>query len=92
MINLLYYGGLKITYMKRTDLDYYIDKTVQVTFSDMESVVGKLHKSNSDYVKDNVELKYYASHYDKGQKYVLVTRDRNYMFSATNVRKVVEVY
>lgn len=68
--------------MKRTDLDYYVDKTVQVTFSDMESVVGKLHKSNSNYV----------NHYNKKQKYVLITRDKNYMFEATNVRKVVEVY
>lgn len=89
---MLYYGGLKINQMKRNDLDYYIDKVVQVTFSDLDIVVGKLYKSNNDYVKDNVELKYYASHYDKGQKYVLVTKDRNYMFGATNVRKVVEVY
>lgn len=78
--------------MKRNDLDYYVDKVVQVTFSDLDTVIGKLYKSNSDYVKDDVELKYYASHYDKGQKYVLVTKDRNYMFGATSVRKVVEVY
>ena len=78
--------------MKRTDLDYYINKTVQVTFSDMESVVGKLYKSNSDYVKGNVELKYLLNHYDKKQKYVLITRDKNYIFAAINVRKVVEVY
>lgn len=87
-----YYGGLNINQMKRNDLDYYVDKFVQVTFSDSDIVVGKLYKSNNNYVKDNVELKYYASHYDKGQKYVLVAKDKNYIFSATSVRKVVEVY
>ena len=83
---------MKINQLKRNDLDYYVDKFVQVTFFNSDIVVGKLYKSNNDYVKDNVELKYYASHYNKGQKYVLVVKDKNYIFSATAVRKAAEVY
>lgn len=69
--------------MKRSDLEQYLGKTVEVTLFDNEVIAGELHKTGEESFRNNPNL-YLPNNY-----YFLVN-PQSLLFKCSHVKKLKE--